>query len=403
MIRSTWKAIFLSLILVHPALISAQSRGPQPEQPAQPQQPPAGRRAAPPPKPQPPMTLRQVIESLISLKSSARVEDLVSRRGLQFQSNPAVLDILKDFGGGPKLLAMIPAPPAPPVPPAPKIAGALVIACEPKDCSVVVNDIYKGPTSQNKVTVPDLRAGEVTVQVFADGYEGESRKIQLEEGKAEEAKFSLKRTAFNRQQAASAASLKIVAGLGGMDGLAELGDIEGSGTVNWTDSSGKVQEWPMTFQKRAGKDLLATFKTRDGQCQASILGQSAKQECKGGFKGTGEKVAEQAASLFLSYQVQDVMQTLLSRELLASEASDDRLESSSSRDGYLLAIGPDGMPADLIYRTAESDMPIQVQYSNYLKLNKGRFPGRTAIGRLNSPPVFVFTVTSVRTNVVRNR
>jgi hypothetical protein len=395
MIRSTWKAVALSLVLISPAWISGQTRG------AQPQQPPAGRRPAP--KPQPPLTLRQVIESLITLKSSARVEDLISRRGIQFQSTPGVLDILKEFGGGPKLLSMIPAPPPPPAPPAPKIAGALIIVCEPKDCSVVVNDTYKGPTSENRVTVPDLRAGEATIQVFAEGYESVSRKIELEEGKPLEEKFTLKRTELARQQAANATSLKILAGLGGMDGLAELGDIEGSGVVNWTDNTGKVQEWPMTFEKRAGKDLLATFKTRDGQCQASILGQSTKQECRGGFKGTGEKVAEQAASLFLSYQLQDVMQTLLTRPLLASETSDDRLESSSTRDGYLLATGPDGLPVDLIYRTADSDMPIQVQYSNYLKLNKARYPGKTAIGRLNGAPVFVFTVTNVRTNVSRNR
>lgn len=159
----------------------------------------------------------------------------------------------------------------------------------------------------------------------------------------------------------------------------------------------------MSFKKRIGNDLATTFKTKEGQCTASISAQSARQECRGGLKGSGEKIAEQATLLFLSYQLQDVTQTLIKRPLLASETSDDRLESSDSRDAYLLTLGPDGLPVDLIYRAGETDTPILVQYSNYLKLTKGRYPGRTAIGRVNAAPVFVFTIMSVRSNVARTQ
>src|SRR5439155_25546808 len=117
---------------------------------------------------------------------SSRVEDLISRRGVQFQASPAVLEILKEFGAGPKLLSLIPLPPPPPppppTPPAPKMAGALTVVCEPKDCAVVIDNVYKGPTSENRKTVTDLHAGESTVEVFADGYEGVTRRIQLQEG-----------------------------------------------------------------------------------------------------------------------------------------------------------------------------------------------------------------------------
>ena len=58
-------------------------------------------------------------------------------------------------------------------------------------------------------------------------------------------------------------------------------------------------------------------------------------------------IASQATSLFLSYQLQDVMQTLMNRPLVTSEASDDRLESPGSRDAYALAFSTDGLPADL--------------------------------------------------------
>src|SRR5215470_9793116 len=126
-------AILLSTTFVRPITASAQTRG----TPAPTPTPQRGQRAAPKPPMQ--MTLRQVVESLLSLKNSARVEELVSKAGVQFQATPANVDILKQFGAGPKLISMIPppvAPPPPPQPPAPKVAGPLTVVCEPRDCVV---------------------------------------------------------------------------------------------------------------------------------------------------------------------------------------------------------------------------------------------------------------------------
>ncbi len=153
-------AILFLVIFLHPATTRAQAgRLPQPQR---------GQRATLPAKPQPPLTLRQVIESLSSPRGGSRAEDLVSKRGVQFQASPAVLDILKEFGASPKLLSMIPVPPVPPPPPkppAPKVAGALTVICEPKDCAVIVDDKYIGATSENQKTLTGLHAGDVTVEV----------------------------------------------------------------------------------------------------------------------------------------------------------------------------------------------------------------------------------------------
>jgi hypothetical protein len=296
------------------------------------------------------LTLRQVIESLSSLRNSSRVEDQITKAGVQFQATSAIVDILTQFGASPKLISMIPTPPPPPPPPeppAPKIAGPLTVVCEPKDCVVVVDDKYEGPTDQNRKTVSGLHPGEATIQVFAEGYEHLTRQILLEEGKTTEGKFSLKRSTLARQESARASLLKTLASLGGVDGLAELGDVESAGTMQWTNSAGLIEQWTVTFNKRAGRDLAATFKTTDGQCTASILAQTAKHECKGGLKNGGDKIAEQGTSLFLSYQLQDVIHALLQRPLIASEADDNRLESVDTKDSYVLTIGPDGLPTDL--------------------------------------------------------
>jgi hypothetical protein len=356
-----------------------------------------------PPKPQPPLTLRQVIESLSSLRSSARVEALISRRGIQFIASPEVLAILKEFGAGPKLLDMIPKPPLPPPPPPPKVAGNLTVICEPEDCAVVVNDLYRGMTSGNRVTVQGLQVGEATMRIFSEGYEDVTRTIQLREGEPHEEKVTLKRNAADSADKAKAALLETVAILGGIEGMAELADIEGTGTMRWTDSDEHVQEWTVFFNKRVGKNLVMTFKTREGQCTASVVLQAGKQECRGELRNGGEKIAGQAASLFLSYQLQDVIQELLTRMLIVPDTDEKQLESSGEIDTYVLTVEPGGLPADLVYRinSVEDNAPIRVQYSNYMNLNKGRYPGRIAIGRLNAEPVWIFTFDQVRSNVIR--
>jgi len=393
-------AVLVFLGFIQPAIAPAQERGARPTQPTPPAQPGARRTAKPPTPPPTPMTLRQVIEALSSLKKSGAVEDQISKAGVQFEATPQVVDILKEFGASPKLISMIPSPPPAPEPPAPKMAGPLTVVCEPKDCVVVVAEKYAGPTTESRKTVNGLPPGEASVEVFADGYERVTRRIQLEADQPKEEKFQLKRSPLVRQHSGSASLVKAVTSLGGPDGIAELADIEGSGMLQWTNSSGQVEEWAITFNKRIGRNLTTTFKSKDGQCTASVLAAATKQECRGGLRNGGDKIAEQGTSLFLSYQPQDVIQALFTRSLIASESDDNVVESVDAKDLYVLTLASNGLPADLVYRIRE-DMPIHVQYSNYLTLDKGRYPGRIAIGRLNSAPTWVFTLTSIRSRVGR--
>jgi hypothetical protein len=268
---------------------------------------------------------------------------------------------------------------------------------------VVVQDKYEGTTEKNRKTIERLRPGETNVLVFAEGYGNLTRRILLEEGKPAEEKFSLTRTPTARSDIARSMLLKAVANLGGVDGLIELGDLEGAGNMQWTNSSGMMEQWTLTFNKRAGKDLSMTFKSDGGQCTSSILAQAVKQECRGGLRNGGDKIAEQGTSLFLSYQLQDVLHTLLNRPVLVSETDDKRLESADAKDSYVLTIGDHGLPTGLIYKIGDSGQPIHVEYSNYVNLEKGRYPRRISIGRMNSAPAWVFTLNNIRSRALRNR
>jgi len=399
------------LVLAPLSILTGQTQAPQtaPNPQASQAQPPAKAPQAPrgttpaarraPPKPPAPLTLRQVLESLSQTKNSRRVEDTISKAGVQFQTSPAVVDILKQYGASDKLISMIPAPPPPPPPPpAPKMARPLTVVCEPKDCTVIVNDRFQGSTTDNRKTVSGFNTGEATIRIFADGYEQLARRVVLEEGKPLEEKFILNRSTQAREEAARALLLKAVIRLGGLDGLVEMGDVDGTGMMEWTTSTGSTERWSVTFSKRPGKNLSTTFKTQDGQCTASIVALTAKKECKGSLRNGGDKIAEQATSLFLSYQVQDVIDTLLRRPLIASETEVNRVDSVDAKDSYSLIVGSDGLPTDLVYRVAGSDAPIRVQYSNYMNLGKGWAPGKVSIGRVNAAPAWIFTFMNVKSN-----
>jgi hypothetical protein len=128
-----------------------------------------------------------------------------------------------------------------------------------------------------------------------------------------------------------------------------------------------------------------------------------KQECRGGLKNSGEKIAEQGTSLLLSYQLQDVIQALLKRPLIASETDPNRLQSTDGKDSYTFIVTNDGLPSGLIYTIADGNAPIQVQYSEYMKMATGYYPGKISIGRLNSMPVWVFAFNTVRSKVAGAR
>src|SRR5262245_51230731 len=104
-------ALLILGVLIQPAIAFSQATTSQQQRgqatsptPSAPQTPPtaAPQRGAPTAQPQRgqraaarptmPMTLRQVIESLITLKNSSRVEEQISKAGVRFQATPGVLD-----------------------------------------------------------------------------------------------------------------------------------------------------------------------------------------------------------------------------------------------------------------------------------------------------------------------
>jgi hypothetical protein len=375
----------LPLVLLLPAALAGQVRGARGTR-GQPPTPPSGKRD--------PLTLAQVIESLYTFGSKS-TEDAIKDRKVTFQHDPLVVEILKEFGATDAILSLI--PPVPPPPP-PKYSGPLTIKCDPVDCLVVINDRFYGVTQGREKTVTNLPVGEATIQVFNESYQAKTQKLALDENNPLEATFALELREEIGLSMVKDSLLEIIRAMGGIDGVSSLGEFEGEGTMDWTDSTGQRQNWPMTFKKRSGKDVSLVFKTQNGQCTASILGETQKRECKGKLKNSGEDVSQQAATLFAAYQMQDVVNTLLTR-LSGITVADNgkRLEISGSYDSYALNCGLDKLPAELTYkRTDKPDSAVKVIYSEYTYVGKGRYPTKMEIAPLNGAPGFVFTLQKLR-------
>jgi len=125
-----------------------------------------------------------------------KTEELVSKNKVQFEATPEIVGILKELGATDKLISFIPKPrpqPQPIAPPpvveVPKIAGPLQVTCEPSDCMIVVNQRFYGLTEAHRKVVPELKPGPATVQVFTDGYEPQTQRVDLQEGRPAEARF----------------------------------------------------------------------------------------------------------------------------------------------------------------------------------------------------------------------
>src|SRR5262249_45257278 len=146
--------------------------------------------------------------------------------------------------------------------------------------------------------------------------------------------------------------------------------------------TGQPQHWPMTFTKRSGNDVTLQFKTKDGQCSVSILASNPpKHECKGKLKNSGEETADEAATLFSRYQVQDILQLILGR-ISGFTLGDggNRLEISGSFDSYVLTLDKDKLPGELLHSLAEKpDSAVKVKYSNYMAVGKARYPAQMEI------------------------
>jgi hypothetical protein len=361
-------------------------------------------RGAQPAAPQPaaPLSISQVIESLYSL-GVTRTEELVSRNKVQFEATPEIVGILKDLGATDKLLSFIPNPrPQPAAPPAvvdvPKVAGPFRVTCEPTDCYIVINDRYYGLTESHVKVVPTLTPGTATVQVFNNGYDPQTQKIAVQEGRPAEARFQLTPTSESRSDKGQRLALDTMRAIGGFQAVALLQEFEGDGSLEWKDDKGTVQQGSMKFTKNRDQELQLEVKTKDGSCSALVSGDTSRNSCKGSLKNS-EKGVSLAASTFLLYEVENVIASFLSgTPTLVGGAAAPQIEIQRGDASWVLTLDEDKLPAELVLTRGGSSV-INIHYLDYGKISSGKYPKHLQVS-VDANVIYTFTVNGVSTRSV---
>src|SRR5262249_25723896 len=109
-------------------------------------------------------------------------------------------------------------------------------------------------------------------------------------------------------------------------------------------------------------------------------------------------IAEEAAMLFLRYQIEHVLDEILTR-ISGFSLGDGgkRLEISGSYDSYVLTLDNDRLPTELLHSlTEKAQDAVKVKYSNYTRLGKARYPAQMEINRVNRTGMWVFTFSSLK-------
>jgi hypothetical protein len=352
-----------------------------------------------------PLGISQVIESLYSL-GVTRTEELVARNKVQFEATPEVVGILKDLGATDKLLSFIPKPrPQPVAPPpvvdVPKIAGPFKVTCEPTDCYIVINDRYYGLTESHTRVVPTLPPGTATIQVFNNGYDPQTQKILLQEGRPAEARFQLNLTSEARLDKGQRFALDAMRAIGGFQAVALLQEFEGDGSLEWKDEKGMLQQGSMKFTKNRDQELQLEVKTKDGgSCTSLVSGNTSRDTCKGSLKNS-EKVVSGAAANLLLYEVQNVIASFLSgTPTLDGTAAAQQIEFQRDDASWVLTLDQDKLPAELVHtRRGSAPSVINVRYFDYGKISSGKYPTHLQVS-VDGNAIYTFTINGVSTRSV---
>ncbi|MGP8243120.1 MAG: hypothetical protein ACLQVN_01215, partial [Bryobacteraceae bacterium] len=284
------------------------------------------------------------------------VIEFVRKNKVSFDASPASIssvspiDILKRLNNLPALLVDF-IPPAPPPPPPPKLSGPINVRCEPADCEIIVNDHYYGRAAGGKKAIPDSlpAPGEAVLHVAHEGFAPETRTVKLVEDRPVDELFTLHRTVAGRRDAARNLLLRVVAAFGGVEGLAQLAQVSGSGTVTLLDEKQQPQEWRMRFSG-GWASVNMSFKGARGECNTSTTGELT---CKGKLRNSSEEgLLAQAMQRFGEGQLPTLLARLLTRDALAiDDSAPAKIESEGDPDSYILSLGNDGLPAEMVYRS----------------------------------------------------
>jgi len=236
-----------------------------------------------------PFTLDQV---LMLLKQEAipmhRRKEAIENRGIAFPLSPEALSKLQSAGASGEILDLIKNKATKPVTvavaTAPKVLpkGSLTLSCAPAECQVSLNGTSIGPTAGGALQAAGLTPGNWVVDFSKEGFLGNQSTVTVEAAKSTILAVTLERDRAAREAFGTQLFKKMIAAIGGEEGLKTLGSVQAVGSTTLWGHDGKSVRWTLLMRNRADRGL---FQAKSGKLLHEVMFAGSEFKASKNLKG----------------------------------------------------------------------------------------------------------------------
>jgi PEGA domain len=330
-----------------------------------------------------PFTLDQV---LLLLKQDAiplrRRKEAIENRGVAFVLSSDTLAKLESAGASDEILDVIKskAKPAPAPPPAPKVVvkGDLNLTCAPAECQVSLNGTSIGPTAAGALQATGLTPGNWIVDVSKEGFVGKKSTVIVEAAKSATVAITLEPDRAAREAFGTHLFQKMVAAVGGEDGLKALGSVQAVGSTTLWGRDGKSVRWTLLLRNRADRGL---FQAKSGRLLHEVTFSGSEFKASKNLKGDEALELPTDFGLIRDYQLPALIARLGSSgyKLVADHpdpaASDEFVLSAEAGTATIsVALDANSRPERIKITTAAGLGSALITYSDYVQSGGAFYP-----------------------------
>lgn len=330
-----------------------------------------------------PFTLDQV---LLLLKQDAipmrRRKEAIENRGVAFVISSDTLAKLASVGAPNEILDVIKskAKPAPAPPPAPKavVKGNLNLTCAPAECQVSLNGTAIGPTAAGALQATGLTPGNWIIDVSKEGFVGKQSTVIVEAAKSTAVAITLEPDRAAREAFGTHLFQKVIAAVGGEDGLKALGSVQAVGSTTLWGRDGKSVLWTLLMRNRADRGL---FQAKSGRLLHEVMFSGSEFKASKNLKGEEALELPTDFGLIRDYQLPALIARLRgsSYKLVADRpdpAHSDKfvLFAETGTETISAALDADSRPERVKITSAAGLGSALITYSDYAQIGSAFYP-----------------------------
>jgi len=331
-----------------------------------------------------PFTLDQV---LLLLKQDAiplrRRKEAIENRGVAFAMSNDTLEKLQSAGASDDILDVIkskarPAPPPPVVAPKPVAKGMLALTCAPLECQVSLNGSSIGATQGGKLEVAGLTPGNWTVDFTKQGFVSRQNIVMVEPAKSTALAATLAPDRAAREAFGKQLFQKVVAALGGDDGLKTLASVQARGSTTLWAHDGSSVRWTLLMRNRTDRAL---FQAKSGRILHEVMFEGSEFKASKNLTGNDALQLPTDFGMIRDYQLPALIARLQSAnyrlvadhpEVAAGE--DYSIMAESGTDKISIGLDANSRPQRVKIATDTGIGSALITYADYVQNGNSYYP-----------------------------